>query len=252
VLERTFLHVPGVGVVTEARLWRAGIRKWQDLLDARAQPPIRLRRPIEALRCIEESCACLQRAEYRFFARSLPAREHWRAYPEFRQRIAYLDIETTGLSLDHAVTVIGLYDGTGVHTFVRGDNMDEFPDAVSRYALLVTFNGATFDLPFLRRAFPSLPFDQLHVDLRYALSRLGHGGGLKAIEGRLGIRRSPETKGLDGFDAVRLWHEYLRGSEASLELLIRYNTEDVRNLEDLMRLAYEGLCRQTLCGAGVD
>lgn len=242
VLENTFIHIPGIGETTERRLWGAGIRTWADLLGAAEDLPVRLRRRDEVCRFVEESAACLRRSEHRFFAQSLPTREHWRAYPEFGSRIAYVDIETTGLSTYyHPLTIIGLFDGYRTTTFIRGQNMGDFPDAVAQYALLVTFNGATFDLPFLRAAFRDLTFDQLHVDLRYALGRLGYSGGLKKIERRLSIRRSPETEGLDGFDAVRLWHEYQCGSQEALELLIRYNREDVENLAGLMDLAYEGL-----------
>ncbi|WP_211341332.1 hypothetical protein [Desulfoglaeba alkanexedens] len=31
MLEHTFCHVPGIGRTTEARLWREGILRWEDL-----------------------------------------------------------------------------------------------------------------------------------------------------------------------------------------------------------------------------
>ncbi len=54
------------------------------------------------------------------------------------------------------------------------------------------------------------------------------------MESKLGISRRPETEGLDGFDAVRLWHEYRRGSDEALELLLLYNQEDVMNMGTLL------------------
>jgi len=33
VLRATFLHLSGVGPVTEAELWRSGFRDWRDLTD---------------------------------------------------------------------------------------------------------------------------------------------------------------------------------------------------------------------------
>lgn len=241
MLENTFIHVPGVGELTEARLWSAGIYTWRDMLDALRDLPVRLRNRDLVRRHLEQSQRAVERTDHRFFARWLPAREHWRSYPEFRHRTAFVDIETTGLGADSLVTVIGIHDGDRYKAFIRGKNLEEFPDEIRSYGLVVTFNGATFDLSFLRRTFRGLNIDQMHVDLRYALGRLGYGGGLKAIEQQLNIRRSPQTQHLDGFDAVRLWYEYKRGNDNSLRLLVQYNSEDVANLQSLMELAYERL-----------
>ena len=120
-------------------------------------------------------------------------------------------------------------------TFIQGVNMDEFPAEIARYKMLVTFFGSGFDLPFIRRTFPDLRMDQLHVDLCHLLRRIGLTGGLKSIETKLGVKRIPETEGLSGFDAVRLWHQYRRGSQEALELLLLYNKEDVINMEALLR-----------------
>ena len=66
-------------------------------------------------------------------------------------------------------------------------------------------------------------------------------GGLKKIETLFELERSPETKGLDGYDAVKLWHKYVNGDEPSLELLKRYNEEDVIGLKVLSKRAYSML-----------
>src|SRR5207249_4642087 len=130
-------------------------------------------------------------------------------------------------------------------SFVQGDNLDDLPAAMERAKLLVTFNGSRFDVPFLRKAFPRMALDQIHLDLVHPLRRLGFVGGLKAIESQVGILRSEETTGLGGFDAVRLWHAYDAGDDDALDLLLEYNMEDVVNLEPLAELAYAGL--RSLC-----
>ena len=242
MLRQTFLHIAGIGYRTEERLWKSGIRTWEDASAARLDRvvPSRLGRRLGG--AVAESEDALRRGNYRFFADRLPSREHWRAWPEFRTRVAYLDIETTGLEIGwDALTVVGLYDGRRKRSFVRGENLGEFPEAVQQARLLVTFNGSRFDLPFLRRAFPRLRLDQLHVDLMGPLRRLGFRGGLKAIEGRLGIERTEETAGLRGSDAVRLWQAYEVGDEDALDILREYNLADVVNLEPLMGFAYDGL-----------
>ena len=245
MLERTFIHIPGIGPKTERRLWERGARTWDDFIaDARrgcSALPMSPARAAQAARQLEESQRCLRSGDHAHFAAALPAAEHWRAYRAFKGKTAYLDIETTGLGGPAYVTVIGLYDGLRTRTYVAGDNLGEFPDDIAQYSLLVTFNGATFDLPFIRRCFAGLSLDQLHVDLRYALRRLGLRGGLKAVESKLGLVRDERVARLDGFDAVRLWHAYLAGNEQALETLILYNTADIENLELLMEHAHEQL-----------
>ncbi|MEE9592005.1 MAG: ribonuclease H-like domain-containing protein, partial [Thermoplasmata archaeon] len=143
------------------------------------------------------------------------------------------------------ITLIGLFDGEEMRYFYE-ETMKDFPEALDPYRLLVTFNGSTFDVPFLQRTFPSLDVHQLHIDLRYAFARLGMKGGLKAIEGRMGIRRSPATQGVRGWDAVYLWRRYQRGDEEALRVLLQYNGEDVINLRPLLEIAYDGLRSQCL------
>jgi hypothetical protein len=249
MLQQTFLHVDGVGYRTEERLWRAGIRSWEDFPRRAGRAGIRrgLARRIEDE--VERSSDALRRRRYRYFADALPVREQWRAWADFRGDVAYLDIETTGLSIGRsAITVVGVYDGRRERSYVRGVNLSDLPHALARARLLVTYNGAQFDVPFLRRAFPRLRLDQIHVDLRYPLRRIGLGGGLKAIEREVGIERSDETAGLSGADAVRLWHTYEAGDDGALDLLLDYNMADVVNLEPLAELAYRGLRTRLLEG----
>ena len=241
MLRQTFLHVPGVGYRTEERLWHSGIASWDDVHGDRASSlPRHLHAILEEE--ITRSEVALTRGRYRYFAVRLPLREHWRAWPEFRDSVAYLDIETTGLDIGRdALTVVGIYDGRRKRSFVRGSNLEELPSALEEARLLVTFNGSRFDLPFLRRAFPRMRLDQLHLDLVNPLHRLGYWGGLKRIERRLGIDRSDETTGMSGFDAVRLWEAYEAGDEDALDRLLLYNLEDVVNLEPLAEFAYASL-----------
>jgi uncharacterized protein YprB with RNaseH-like and TPR domain len=251
MLQRTFIHIPGIGPKTERRLWDCGIRMWGDFIAAAprgrdAGLPMSPARARLVARELERSEGCLRSGDYAHFAGALPGPEQWRAYDAFKGKAAYVDIETTGLGGRAYITVIGLYDGLRTRTYIAGENLDEFPEDIARYSLLVTYNGATFDLPFIQRAFPDLVLDQLHVDLRYALARLGLTGGLKAVEFKVGVARDERVAGLDGWDAVRLWREYQAGSEESLETLVLYNRADIENLELLMEHAYDGLMARCL------
>ncbi|MDX1534213.1 MAG: ribonuclease H-like domain-containing protein [Thermoplasmata archaeon] len=245
-MQSTFVHVPGIGYVTERKLWDGGLESWDAYLEdpeAVWLGPVRGRRLADAL---QESMDRLRARDHRYFASHLPRREYWRAYREFGNSIAYVDIETTGLESERdEITVIGLFDGRETQYFYE-DSLEDFPPVLARYRLLVTFNGSTFDVPFLERTFPTLRVDQIHIDLRYLFARLGLKGGLKAIEGRMGIRRSPATEGVRGWDAVYLWRRYQQGDEEALRILLQYNGEDVVNLEPLLEIAYDGLRSQCL------
>lgn len=247
MIERSFIHLPGVGSGTERKLWRSGLCTWHDLLAHAGPPPGVSAQRWEALRAeLRASVAALRDLDHVYFSNRLPTREHWRTFRRFRSRVAYVDIETTGMGAWADITVVGLYDGLRVRTYIHGENLDDLEEDLAGYSLLVTFNGASFDLPYLRRRFPRVPWNHLHVDLRHVLRRLGHKGGLKAIEGACGLRRAPDIARLDGFDAVRLWEEYRRGSEEALELLVRYNTADITNLEALAEMAYQRLESEVL------
>lgn len=249
LLEATFLHAQGVGRTTEQKLWQAGACTWQAYL-ARPDSDWPLTRAQRALLTptVAESQARLDAEDFRWFADLLPSGEHWRAVPAFGHRLAFVDIETNGGMEPDDLTVVGVFDGRQMRQYVKGRNLDEFPASLDDAAILVTFFGTGFDLPFLRRAFPALPFDQMHVDLCYLFKRLGIKGGLKSIETRLGIQRSNATAGLSGWDAVRLWREYRRGRRQSLDVLLAYNADDVRNMADLLAEGYRRIARQTLQG----
>ena len=251
MLEKTFVHIPGIGYTTERRLWQRGIVHWEQAL-AIETPPGSF--SAERWDLVRDHARCsitsLAAKDHAYFASLLAPKDHWRAFPNFRHRTAYVDIETNGGYYPGSITVIGVYDGGDVRTFIKGENLEDFAEEIAKYSLLVTFNGASFDLPFLRRAFPRVTWDHLHVDLRYVLSNLGHKGGLKSIELDLGIERDYELHGIGGEDAIYLWQEYRRGSQEALELLVKYNAADVENLETLLVMAYPRMVAKTQAEAG--
>lgn len=244
MLHHTFRHIPGIGERTERRLWRAGVTTWEHLLDDPAHPV--LRRPLRdrARFEVERSRRALEQGDARYFTARLPHALRWRLYPAFAARVGYLDIETTGLGFaESSLTVVGLYTvdadgGNGTpYVYVQGRNLDRFAADVADCTLLVTFNGAQFDLPFLRGKL-GLPLDQAHIDLRYPLAALGYTGGLKKIETRLGLDRGGLLAKLDGWCAVLLWRYAQRGEPGALDTLLRYNLEDVVHLPTLLATVY--------------
>ncbi len=238
MLRNTYIHIPGIGASTELQIWKSGIKDWEDFLNNHGLLSVPKTKKKLLFSGIEESIDQLSDGNHIFFANRLKPRDHWRAYRHFKEKTAFFDIETTGLlpQFDE-ITMVGIYDGKETKTFIKGINLDEVPSELAKYKQLVTFNGARFDLPFIEREFPGF-FNHLHVDLLYPLRRFGYGGGLKKIERALGIKRCEETEEITGFDAVRLWCRYERGDEEALDILIKYNQEDIVNLEKIIEMTY--------------
>ncbi len=236
MLENSFIHLPSIGQGKEKDLWSSGITTWDQFLDAHKNNPKMEPHSLE----IFNSKSALHEYDASYFARSLPRNELWRAWSNFKEKSVFLDIETTGLRpRPNSVTVVGLYDGSESRVFVQGKNLDGLHDALLPYKCVITFNGTSFDLPFLQKVLGDLPIPSLHIDLRGVLGSLGYRGGLKAIEKTLGLERNDDLAGLSGKDAVRLWRKYQKGDELALDKLIRYNIADIENLKFLMEFSYK-------------
>ena len=242
LLKHTFIHIPGIGPKTERHIWQQGILTWEQCLHSE-KTPFSPARNAFVRRNLEESLE--NWGNILFFRDRLSSAELWRLFDSFKDRAVYLDIETTGgyQGVDE-ITVIGLYDGHGVQTFVNGENLDKFEIAIASYELVITFNGSLFDLPIIRRHFPHIGLPPVHIDLRFFLRKLGYRGGLKAVEKSFGLARAPEIDGMNGYDAVTLWTAYQWGNQSALERLIQYNTADIVNLEPLMEKGYQEMKRR--------
>ncbi|MFW5922564.1 MAG: ribonuclease H-like domain-containing protein [Halodesulfurarchaeum sp.] len=228
-IEQSYIPVHGVGKKRERSLWKRGATHWNrfdpDLLGETTG------RRVEAF--IERAEPRLQDGDVDFFAEAFPNRAQWRLYENFRGETLFLDIETTGLDrMRDVVTTVSVHQSGETETLVRGRDLT--PDRLAAHLedapLVATFNGAQFDLPFLETAL-NIDIDRPHLDLRFLARRVGLTGGLKDIEGLVGIER--DRPDISGRDAIRLWREYERGDRAALETLCEYNRWDTRNLEPL-------------------
>jgi uncharacterized protein YprB with RNaseH-like and TPR domain/predicted nuclease with RNAse H fold len=247
MLRQTFVHIPGIGKRTEVELWEHGIRNWDDAerFEKRfGHVGARLQHKLDEY--IPRSREAVREKDALFFARLSALGEAWRLFPEFANECVYLDIETTGLSsVFDTVTMVGLYDGRKYRVFVEGDNLRELPAQLRDYSVVITFNGAGFDLRFLKLAFPQLVLPPIHIDLRWITRKLGMKGGLKSIEAQMGLSRDASVEDFTGYDATVLWAKYMRGQKSALEQLIQYNTEDVVHLKAIMEMAYDSLLKST-------
>lgn len=239
MIRNTFIFIPGIGVKTEEYLWSKGILNW-DLFKERSK--------VKGLskskrKLIEEYLNKIEKEDYRycayFFAKYLPSKEYWRVYKDFIDKTIFLDIETTGLSLYYdKITVIGTFNGKEVKIFIKDSNLEEFMDYIQNYEIIITFNGKTFDVPFIKKELPNIRIPPLHIDLRYLLRNLGFKGPLKKIEKELGIKRPENIQEVNGREAVSFWNKFLRGDNKALEKLILYNIYDIINLKYIMDICY--------------
>lgn len=236
MIRSTFQLAPGVGPYRERQLWSAGITTWEAFpADGRALSPgldARLRQGLASAR------EALGRGDAGRLAALLPRRERWRLFGAFGGETGYLDVETDG---GDEITAVGVLDRNGPRLFLRGRDLEAFPAATTAWKMVVTFNGTSFDLPLLRRAFPGWRPPPCHVDLRLLWGRLGHQGGLKRLERETGLGRPPHLDGMTGLDAVRLWRRHEEGDRHALRLLAEYNLYDAVNLRTLMALGYNRL-----------
>lgn len=249
MIKNTFLLLDGIGEKRERRLWREGVLTWEDFFHCKEVLDIDCEKKQAYDEFLYKALEALQKKNCCFFAEKLKKREHWRLFEEFIFDAVCLDIETNGLTPEKGgyVTVVGLYSIKGYQVLIKGENLTEetLQQALDEHKYLITFYGSIFDIPFLKKEFPNLKIEHIpHFDLFFAGKRLGIQGGLKKLETMFLIEREDELKGLNGYDAIKLWKAYLNGSIDSLELLISYNRADTENLFHIGKIFYEMLRTQ--------
>ena len=244
MLQNTFLHIQSIGATTEQRLWESGLNDWDAFSDDISMP-LSGKRKYLLKNGIDESRQHLYQNNPVYFSKCLPANQSWRFFPEFRNSTVYLDIETTGLDrYFNDITTIALYDGESIKTYVQGQNLENFIEDIHKYKVIVSYNGKSFDVPFLEHYF-NIKLGHAHIDLRYILYSLGFKGGLKGCEKQLGMDRG-DLSDIDGFFAVLLWDKYQKtGDQKALDTLLAYNIQDTVTLENLMVTAYNMKLKET-------
>lgn len=247
MIDRTFQLIPGVGPAREKELWRRGVQTWGDLNRAQVTLSQKLDPALHA--AIDRAQEALASRDLAALHGMLPQRERWRLLPHFAEEAAYLDIETEGTHDTAEITCIGVLHRNEVRAFVNGFNLDDFPAFAEPLRLLVTFNGACFDVPVIERYF-RLRLRAAHIDARFAARHAGVEGGLKSIERQLGLERPLHLQGVSGYEAVTLWKDWRdRSDRAALQKLVEYNLYDAVQLKPVLERIYNKMRDRALAGA---
>lgn len=245
MIRNSFIFLRKVKEQMERNFWKAGLHTWSDFRDAKSVPGISQQKKLYYDVQLEKAERNLEVENMAYFAEQFPPVYHWRLYQHFRDEAVFLDIETGSRS--NNVTVIGLSDGVDTKIMLKGHNMQReiLLEELEKHKLLVTFNGGSFDIPVLQKYF-GLKLDMPHIDLRHVCAKVGLNGGLKEIEKTLGINRPEELECLRGHSAVELWKMWcVTHDERFLNLLIKYNEEDILNLKPIADHAINELWKRT-------
>jgi uncharacterized protein YprB with RNaseH-like and TPR domain len=145
---------------------------------------------------------------------------------------AYLDIET---SFGGEITIVGIFRPPDRTIQLIGDevNWTNLWNALEGVSEILTYNGARFDLPVIKKAM-NLDLNKYFEchDLMYDCWERNLYGGLKRVEEQIGIDRG--SRGIDGIAAMRLWERFrLYRDEEALQTLLEYNRDDIVNLYHL-------------------
>ena len=185
--------------------------------------------------------------------RAAEAGTAWRVAPE---QVCYLDLETTGLGCC-PVFLIGTLicrDGELVcRQFLARDYAEElsivhaFAEQVRDTMLFVTFNGKSFDVPFLRtRAAATgvrLPEPPGHFDLLHEARRaFGHklpDCKLKTLEHRVCGRHRGDD--IPGAEIPAAYHDFVRSGDArQIAMIVKHNQWDLVTMVHLMEKILSG------------
>jgi len=247
VIQRTFIFLEKIGKRGEKNLFEQGINNWDSFLKAKRINGLNRSRKLYYNRQILKARNALYNFNSEYFLKTLPQSENWRLYDFFKEDAVFLDIETTGLSFEDDITLIGLFDGIETKTMIKGINFDYriLKKELQKYKLIVTFNGSSFDVPFINKRYPNLLPNIPNFDIKSISGRVGLKGGLKEIERRLGIKRNKIIEKFYGGDALTLWKMYrATGDDYYLKLLVEYNEEDIINLKTIAEYCVKNLKKQ--------
>ena len=170
--------------------------------------------------------------------------------------VVALDIETTGLDPNKdSIILVGILqigDTTGFTQFFCENLSDEkylldfLISTLASADMIITYNGASFDIPFINKRLGKLGFDySIPSHMNFDLYKIFRGTYLKSLlpnmkqktmEAFLGINDSRTDK-ISGYESVQKYFDYL-GTRSTIlrEEILLHNKDDILQLELLLLL----------------
>ena len=187
-----------------------------------------------------------------------------------RKNICFLDIETTGLSSRYnEVILIGALcleeDSIYINQFFA-ENIDEeqellevFEQFLNKFEYIITYNGTSFDLPFLRKRFDYFDIDHnidsiSHLDLLKLVRKNKkilklENCKLKTVERSLKIYREDT---ISGKESVNLYKNYERTKDLyKKEIILKHNYDDIFYLPRLLSI-YDIIEQETMMKLNIE
>src|SRR3989344_1330281 len=236
MIKNSFIFLKGISSRKEQNLWKSGIKNWDDFLEKDKIKSIsKEKKEIYNNEILNAKKLLL--GENNEFILKFPSNENWRLYEYFKNECIYLDIEIGKNYKD--IILIGLFDRINTKTMVKNYNLykENFLNEIKNYKLIISYNGSALDIPAIEKYF-GIKINIPHIDLKHSCQRLGLKNGLKEIERNLGIKR-PENLYGRPYNAYKAF--LASGDKEYLELLIKYNEEDIINLKPIMEYCYNKL-----------
>ena len=234
MIKQSFIFLERISKSKEEQIWKSGISDWNEFLNNKKITKIADSKKNYYNHKIKEARQALLQDNSSYFIGRLPKKEMWRLYHYFKDECGYLDVE---IDSHGKIILAGISNYYNSNSFVKGYNLEKewLQKELSKYKILVTFNGSSFDLPRLKKQL-GLEINIPHIDLKHLVLRLSLKGGLKEVEKTLNLKRPANRYG----NPVDLWKAFhASGDKEWLELLINYNKEDIENLKLIMDFVYK-------------
>ncbi|WP_130807298.1 ribonuclease H-like domain-containing protein [Senegalia massiliensis] len=167
----------------------------------------------------------------------------------------FFDIETTGFNrYKNKVMLIGIlyptYKGSKIIQFFSENPYEEkemlikFIAFISKFKYLISFNGDTFDIPFLNSRIKTNSIDyNINKNNNIDLLKIARKNKnilelenckLKTIENKLGIERNDMISGKDSID---LYYDYMKNKDEKIKnIILGHNHDDIYYLPKILEI----------------